>query len=98
MTQQRRELIICRCEEVTEMEILEAIRDGAETVNDIKRRTRAGMGLCQGSTCRRIVSQILARSQNKSLKEVLPSTFRSPVRPIKLSVLATENSTEGVED
>jgi len=64
MTKQRREMIICRCEEITETEIVEAIRDGAESLNDIKRRTRAGMGLCQGRTCRGIVSQMLAKAQN----------------------------------
>ena len=42
------ELIICRCQEVTEKEILEAIADGATTVDGVKRRTRACMGLCQG--------------------------------------------------
>lgn len=93
MTKQRREMIICRCEEITETEIVEAIRDGAESLNDIKRRTRAGMGLCQGRTCRGIVSQMLAKAQNRPLKDILPSTFRPPVRPIKLSVLAAEDST-----
>ena len=42
------ELIICRCQEVTQGEILEAIKDGATTVDGVKRRTRACMGLCQG--------------------------------------------------
>ena len=39
------ELIICRCQEVTQAEILEAIKDGATTVDGVKRRTRACMGL-----------------------------------------------------
>lgn len=90
MKNQSRETIICRCEEVTEEEIVEAIREGAESLNDIKRRTRAGMGLCQGSSCRRIVSQILAEEQGRALGDIPPSTFRPPVRPIKLGVLATE--------
>lgn len=90
MRNQSRETIICRCEEVTEEEIVEAIREGAESVNDIKRRTRAGMGLCQGSSCQRIVSQILAEQQGRPLGDILPSTFRPPVRPIKLSFLAAE--------
>lgn len=85
--------VICRYEEITETEILEAIRDGAESVNDIKMSTRAGMGLCQGRTCRGIISQMLARAQNRPLKDILLSTFRPPVRPIKLSVLAAEDST-----
>jgi glycerol-3-phosphate dehydrogenase len=43
--------IICRCEEVTEAEILEAIRRGADTMDGVKHLTRAGMGRCQGGFC-----------------------------------------------
>jgi NAD(P)H-nitrite reductase large subunit len=42
-----RDLIICRCEEITKGEILEAMEMGADTLNEVKRLTRAGMGLCQ---------------------------------------------------
>ena len=42
------DIIICRCQEVTRQEILDAIEQGATTVDGVKRRTRAGMGLCQG--------------------------------------------------
>lgn len=47
-----KDIIICRCEEITKGEIIQAIRDGATTVDGIKRMTRAGKGLCQGRTCR----------------------------------------------
>jgi len=89
------DLIICRCEEVSLAEILEAIHEGARTLNEVKRRTRAGMGLCQGKTCRRLVTQILARQTGQPVGEVLPSAFRPPVRPIALGILA---SAEGEED
>lgn len=79
--------IICRCEEITESEIVEAIRNGATTVNEIKRWTRAGMGLCQGRTCRRMVERILARETGIELKDIKPSTYRQPVRPIKMGAL-----------
>src|SRR4051794_11838746 len=42
---------LCRCEEIEEGEILNAIAEGAQSVNDVKRRTRAGMGVCQGAYC-----------------------------------------------
>lgn len=42
-------VIICRCEEITYGEIKQAIRDGATTLDGIKRVTRAGKGLCQGA-------------------------------------------------
>ncbi len=79
---------ICRCEEVTREEIEYAIEHGADTVNSVKRRTRACMGFCQGKTCRREVSRIVAEKTGKPLSEVEPSTFRSPVRPMDISVMA----------
>ena len=57
--------IICRCETVTEGEILDAIRRpmGATTVDGVKRRTRAGMGRCQGGFCMPRVTDLLARER-----------------------------------
>ncbi len=53
--------IICRCETVTEAEIVDAIHRGAATVDGVKRRTRAGMGRCQGGFCAPRVMEILSR-------------------------------------
>ncbi len=83
------DLVICRCEEITKGEIKEAIRNGMKTLNGIKRITRAGMGLCQGETCQRLVTQILAGELGVSPAEVEPATARAPVRPLRLSVFAT---------
>jgi len=54
--------IVCRCEQVTEAEIRAAIRRpvGATTIDGVKRRTRAGMGRCQGGFCSPRVLEILA--------------------------------------
>jgi glycerol-3-phosphate dehydrogenase len=53
--------IVCRCEEVSEGEIVEAIRRGARTVAGVKYRTRAGMGRCQRGFCGPRVLEILSR-------------------------------------
>ena len=55
--------IVCRCEMITESEILQAIHRpvGARTVDAIKRRVRAGMGRCQGGFCQSRIIEILAR-------------------------------------
>ena len=53
--------VVCRCEQVTEAEILEAIRRGADTLDGIKHLTRAGMGRCQGGFCGIRVLNHLAR-------------------------------------
>lgn len=64
--------ILCRCETVTEGEILEAIHRpvGARTLDGIKRRTRAGMGRCQAGFCSPRVMEILARELNLELHEI----------------------------
>ena len=87
-------LIVCRCEEVTREEIEQAIREGARTVAEVKRRTRAGMGLCQGKTCTRLVQRIIAAETGQAVGEVLPTTVRPPVRPVKLGVLAALDEEE----
>lgn len=65
--------VICRCETITEGEIVAAINSpvGACTVDGVKRRTRAGMGRCQGGFCGPRVTQILARELNIPVPEVL---------------------------
>lgn len=64
--------VICRCELVTEGEILDAIRRplGATTLDGIKRRTRAGMGRCQSGFCSPKVVEILARELGVDVSEV----------------------------
>ena len=64
--------IICRCEQITEAEIRAAIRRpvGATTIHGVKRRTRAGMGRCQGGFCSPRVLQILSEELSIPLTEV----------------------------
>lgn len=80
------DVIICRCMEVSRQEILDAVHDGADTVDGVKRRTHACMGLCQGKTCGRLVQQIVASETGQSPADVTPQKSRMPVRPVKLSV------------
>ncbi len=64
--------IMCRCEKVTEREILDAIRAPlpALTVDAVKRRTRSGMGRCQGGFCLPRLIKVLARELDVPLEEV----------------------------
>lgn len=64
--------VICRCETVTEGEIIDAIHrvPGARSVDGVKRRTRAGMGRCQGGFCSPRVMEILARELGIDQSEV----------------------------
>jgi NAD(P)H-nitrite reductase large subunit len=79
---QEQEIFICRCEEVTEAEVLEAIERGACDIDGVKRLTRAGMGLCQGKSCSHLIRDILHRELGIAKEELEPCTTRPPVRLI----------------
>ena len=65
--------VICRCENVTEGDIVDAIhrRPGAATLDGVKRRCRAGMGRCQGGFCGPRVQEILARELGVSMVDIV---------------------------
>ena len=67
--------IICRCEEISEGEILDAIHSilGTRTLDGVKRRTRAGMGRCQAGFCSPRVMEILSRELSLDLTEIRKS-------------------------
>lgn len=64
--------VICRCETVTEGEIIDAIQRpiGARTLDGVKRRVRAGMGRCQGGFCTPRIMEILSRECEIPLEEI----------------------------
>ncbi|MCC6313513.1 MAG: (2Fe-2S)-binding protein [Thermomicrobiales bacterium] len=78
--------MLCRCYEVTEAAAEAAIANGATTINDIKRMTRAGMGLCQGIYCVPQMTAMLAAS-GQPIAEIAPMTARPPARLISLAEL-----------
>ena len=88
------DIIICRCREVTQSEIIAAIRDGAVTVDGVKRRTHAGMGLCQGKTCGRLIQRLIAQETGISPAEIPPQKSRMPVRPVRISSFEGDKSDE----
>lgn len=84
MNDDKDDMIICRCEEVTLREIKKAIREGATDADAIKRMTRAGMGLCQNKTCYNLITRIINQETGKEYSHIPPFTVRPPVRPIKV--------------
>ena len=74
-------VVICRCEEISKGEILDALRSPipVPTVDAVKRRVRPGMGRCQGGFCMPLVSEIISREFNLDMKDVMKSTDSSPV-------------------
>ena len=81
------DMLVCRCEEITAGEIRRAIRDGAKDITQVKLRTRAGMGLCQGRTCEFLIQQILSQELGIRRSETGFSTPRTPQRPITFGTL-----------
>lgn len=67
--------IICRCEMITEGEIIDAVKRplGAKSLDGVKRRTRAGMGRCQAGFCSPRTMEILARERGVDLFEITKS-------------------------
>ncbi|MFT3950879.1 MAG: (2Fe-2S)-binding protein [Oscillospiraceae bacterium] len=82
------DIIVCRCEEITKGEIRRAVFDGMYTIAEIRRYTRAGMGLCQGQTCTKLVKAIVARELGVNPAELEPAVGRAPMRPVEMQVLA----------
>ena len=62
--------LICRCEHVSEGEVIEAIQRGASTLDGIKLRTRAGMGRCQGGFCTPHLIHLLARKTGMKVEAI----------------------------
>jgi len=86
------DVIVCRCEEVSVGEIRKAIQEGARDVAGVKRRTRAGMGLCQGRTCERTVIKLLAEELHLPEATFLPDTVRTPITPTLIAALLGERN------
>ena len=86
--------IICRCEMVTEGEILDAIHRplGARSLDGVKRRTRAGMGRCQAGFCTPRTMELLHRELGIPMTEITKSGGESRL------LVGTSKDTLGKED
>ena len=83
---------VCRCEEVNLGDMRRAVTEGFETPAGMKKATRCGMGICQGSTCKTILLDVLAALTGKALAQIRSPSVRMPVKPIYLGTLAGEKS------
>jgi glycerol-3-phosphate dehydrogenase len=76
--------VVCRCEEISEAEIVAAIRQGHTTLDGVKYLTRAGMGRCQGGFCTYKTMKLLMRETGMSYEEI---TKRGPSSPVLMGKL-----------
>jgi len=86
-----RDTTLCRCEEVTAAEALEAVREGATHVNEVKAWTRVGMGRCQGRMCGPALAHLIARATGRPVTDAGVFTPRPPAKPVPLAALAQES-------
>ena len=83
-----------RCEEVTKGAVRKAVHDGMYTLQEVRKYLRTGMGLCQGQTCGKLVSRVIANELGISTLDLEPAVSRAPMRPIEMKILANENGGE----
>ena len=74
-------VVVCRCEEISKGEILDALRRSVpcDTIDGVKRRVRPGMGRCQGGFCGPLVLEIIANEKGLELSDVKKSGDGSPI-------------------
>ncbi len=89
-----RDVIICRCEDVTYGEIVDAIDSGLTTTEEIKRVLRCGMGPCQGRTCSRLIARIIAEETGAAVADVPYPAVRPPSRPVEIGTLAAPDAVD----
>lgn len=89
---------ICRCEHVTAGEIRAAARAGCSGINQLKAFTRCGMGHCQGRMCAHNAATILAKTQQRSTREIGYPRARFPLKPLTLKQLADAENTDHTEN
>ena len=82
--------IVCRCHDVTESDIEDAIDSGYDDFESLKRITGITTGHCQGKTCMDLARAILERKTGKTVTQT--TRIRSPIDPITLGSLVTHTA------
>jgi len=85
-----RKRFICLCEDVAEHDIEQAVSEGFDGIETLKRYSTAGMGPCQGKICTSAMREVCARTTNRDLADIGAPTTRPPCVPVTLSVLAAD--------
>lgn len=79
-----RDEIICRCSDITLFDIRNLIKQGHDSIDEIKKITRAGMGACQGKTCTQLIMREIANIRNIPISEIKPGKQRPTTKSIEL--------------
>lgn len=89
--------VVCRCEEVSARQVIDAAQIGCSGPNQLKAFLRCGMGPCQGRFCGLTVAEMLARHKGRSVADTGYYTLRFPTKPLTLAELAALPATDAGE-
>lgn len=89
----RKNIIICRCEDVTYEDILEAYSQGFKDIESLRRHLKIGTGLCQGKTCIPLLQKILFEL-NKEFPQNI--SIRPPETGVPFGIFIKENGDEKI--
>jgi sarcosine oxidase subunit alpha len=82
---------VCVCEDVTEKDVCDAVAEGYDNIETLKRYSTVSMGPCQGKMCQMAAIAICAQETSRTIEETGTTTARPPYNPITLGVLAGRN-------
>ena len=82
--------IVCRCEDISEEDVLQAIDQGYTDIEELRKKLRIGMGPCQGRVCLQLVARILEKKTGKKVSKIPLPTVRPPLIAVSLGTLASE--------
>jgi bacterioferritin-associated ferredoxin len=80
----KKDIIICRCEDVSLQDLHDVLEEGYTTFEDVKRILRVGMGPCQGNTCGLLVQREIAKFLELPMNQVKTQHIRPLVTGVKL--------------
>lgn len=83
-----RKKFVCFCEDVTEKDLKDAIAEGFNDIETLKRYSTISMGPCQGKMCSLNAIRLCARETDRTIADTGTTTARPPFTPVKLGVLA----------
>jgi NAD(P)H-nitrite reductase large subunit len=82
--------IVCRCEDISEEDVIRAIEEGYTDIEELRKKLRIGMGPCQGRVCIQLVARILEKKTGKKISKIPLPTVRPPLVPVSLGTVACE--------
>jgi NAD(P)H-nitrite reductase large subunit len=86
----KKQSIVCRCEDVTEEDVINAIDEGYTDLEELRKKLRIGMGPCQGRVCIQLVTKILEKKTGRKVSKIPLPTSRPPIVPVSLGTLASD--------